>query len=149
MYSAEDISWIDIDWFAVDALGRIGQFATGGGVWPPSPAREHRSENEALLSAIKARPVVTSAVTALNLLDLTGFTDEYAEAFSLVAARGLFAFDKIRTDGGVVEYRCVAAPADHFLTLEEMSRVAANLERVLVSCRDHTFAVGTRIRIPS
>lgn len=148
MYSPQDIATLDIDWFAADSRGSIGQFSTGGSVWPPLPARLHRTENEALLDAITARPTVTEANTDGAIRDFRSVPniDRYLAPFIETARRGLFAFDRVGNDAERSLYLCVAAPTGAVIDFQQVLD-GTNLAPVVVHCQTGTFELGSLVAV--
>jgi hypothetical protein len=144
LYSDEEISYRDINWFGVDEGGRVANFTTdGGGVAPPLPARSDREANEmlekvwAMPSASRIAHLDENRPANTKILQM----EDYLRSFDAMAGRGMFAFDIWnRLDDGSAEYICAAAPTSAALSLE-------SLPIGLVTSCTGNFALGVRVRV--
>lgn len=138
-------SHLDVTWVAVDRLGRIGVFTTGG--QGPIPRVYLRDEGmvDRLFDAIDALPLVSKQ---LLLSDVPR-----PDAFIGFARRGLFSFDWAdvhRTQGLVHAYEIQARPVSPVIvsTAGLTSSVVDSLGRVtsgLLDFDDPTVDVGVAL----
>jgi len=96
-------AWLDLVWVSVDARGRLGAFATGG-------------QGPIAVSAFLASEQVGDWLDSLP--DRSATKHGAAEAFSIYARKGLFAFDWSdvhRTSDWLDAYELMAAPMEPLL----------------------------------
>ena len=107
---------LDIDWFAVDKMGNIAHFASGGGKLPNSIGTR-KKENQMLASIFIDMPKVSAVTTSKIVVQqkLYGKTEKeqqrYLATFAKMSEKGLVSYDKrILGDFDDTEYLQVTIP---------------------------------------
>jgi len=93
------IEGYEFDWFAIDAEGLVGHFATAGEGSVPKIVLEHIAEAESLAEELLRLPVIGKATG-----HLPGNITDWLE----MASRGLYSFDWQHSNGA---YRLAATPS--------------------------------------
>jgi hypothetical protein len=90
----------DLDWYAVDEKGRIGHFATGGGILLPIRISESKTILEKLNSYFNQLPalqkdgfiICPEVKSRLDNRMVPNFF-RYVESFAQMSAKGLYSYD--------------------------------------------------------
>lgn len=98
---ATDISGVEYDWLACDAVGFVALFSTAGAGFAPDEFLQNTDAHDLALEAILKLSPTTQTVFAPAL------APELINTWQLVAERGFFAYDCLPTGG---PYRLVAVP---------------------------------------
>jgi hypothetical protein len=131
----------ELDWLAVDRIGNVGLFSSGG--WGPVPAvvAEHFGDVSAAIDSIRGLPVLGECAEAP-----TGDGDY---SFWIDPARkGIFGFDwGPTTDGPFVRLTIPSHPIRIGEVMDPAVRSAAGLVRLMVEFASAQYILRTQIGV--
>lgn len=90
------MTWLDIDWFAVDAEGKIAHFATGGvGFLPAETGNDLQAADSAFDVLFAANEATSTIIIEEYLPDFSSAHErsQYLASFASMARRGYFSYD--------------------------------------------------------
>ena len=114
-YENDELTTLDIDWFAVDAVGRIAHFATAGtGFVPEKSKSEHQVSDAAFDVLFEGKEFTQAVIIEENLpnFETVDQKKRYLCTFESMAKRGYFSFDVAGFGADNSSYVLVARPAE-------------------------------------
>lgn len=118
-YTLDELTGLDLDWFALDSMGHVGHFASNGTDLVPLAVIQRKKENELLGDYFYSLPHSKGAFSTPSS-DSNGWRQllskdnevRYIAGFAEWAERGLFSYDCKRDKGDVFgPYFLIAVPS--------------------------------------
>ena len=122
-FSEIEQSTQDLDWFAVDSLGSVAHFASGGKLLPKTVAQSKEDAEQLQLFLRSLSDKRTSAETDPRLSEMVELADDssrnqYLNDFSSMSRRGFYSYDSPLSGDRSFYYR-VTSPK-HPLTISDL-----------------------------